>query len=114
MRDVEFSLQSDDEIVQNLAIRAKEIRTSKNISQVDFSKKAGISYHSYNKFESTGKVSLMGFVTIMRFLGKIKELNKLLVVDDIEQIGLKEYSKMMSTKKRQRVSSKKVSSKGDK
>ena len=50
----------------------------------------------------------MGFITIMRFLGKIKELNKLLIVDDIEQIGLKEYSKMMSAKKRQRVSSKKA------
>ena len=107
MTDVEFSLQSDDEIAQNLAIRAKEIRTSKNLSQVDFSKKAGISYHSYNKFESTGKVSLSGFVTIMRFLGKAKELNKLLIIDDIEQIGLEEYSKIISSKKRERASSKK-------
>jgi len=105
--DVEFSLQSDEEIAQNLAIRAKEIRTSKNLSQVDFSKKAGISYHSYNKFESTGKVSLLGFITILRFLGKVKELNKLLIVDDIEKIGLEEYSKIMSSKKRERVSSKK-------
>ena len=107
MTDVEFSLQSDEEIAQNLAIRAKEIRTSKNLSQVDFSKKAGISYHSYNKFESTGKVSLLGFITILRFLGKVKELNKLLIVDDIEKIGLEEYSKLMSSKKRERVSSKK-------
>ena len=108
MTDVEFSLQSDEEIAQNLAIRAKEVRTSKNLSQVDFSKKAGISYHSYNKFESTGKVSLLGFITILRFLGKVKELNKLLLVDDIEKIGLKEYSKIMSKKKRERVSSKKL------
>ena len=107
MTDVEFSLQSDDEIAQDLATRAKEVRTSKNLSQVDFSKKAGISYHSYNKFESTGKVSLLGFITIMRYLGKIRELNKLLVVDDIEKIGLEEYSKMMSSKKRERASRKK-------
>jgi len=107
MRDIEFSLQSDEEITQDLALRAKEIRTSKNMSQVDFSKKAGISYHSYNKFESTGRVSFSGFITIMRYLGKVKELNKLLVVDDIEQIGLEEYSKMMSAKKRERASSKK-------
>jgi len=107
MTDIEFSLQTDEEITQDLALRAKEIRISKNLSQVDFSKKAGISYHTYNKFESTGKISFLGFVTIMRFLGKIKELNRLLVVDDIEQIGLEEYSKMMSKKKRLRVSGKK-------
>ncbi len=107
MTDMEFSLQTDEEITQDLALRAKEIRVSKNLSQVDFSKKAGISYHTYNKFESTGKISFLGFVTIMRFLGKIKELNRLLVVDDIEQIGLEEYSKMMSKKKRLRVSGKK-------
>jgi len=104
MTDIEFSLQSDEEIAQDLALRAKEIRISKNLSQVDFSKKAGISYHSYNKFESTGKVSLFGFITIMRYLGKVKELNTLLIVDDIEKIGLEEYSKIISSKKRKRAS----------
>ena len=35
---------------------------------------------------------------VMRYLGKVKEFNKLLIVNDIEKIGLEEYAKLISSK----------------
>ena len=108
MTDIEFSLQTSEEITQELAIRAKDMRTHLNISQEDFAKKAGLNYHTYASFERSGKISLERFINVVRYLGRIEEINKLLVLDDVERIGLKEYSKVISKSKRKRASKKSI------
>lgn len=102
MLESELLLLSDEEIAQELAYRAKRVRLHLNISQEDFAKKSGLSYATYGKFERTGKISLVSFLTVMRYLKRLKEISTLLELDDVEKIGLENYAKMVSKKDRQR------------
>ncbi len=102
MTPQEFLLQMEDEIALFLAKQAKKLRISKNITQVEFAKKAGIAYATYSKFERTGKISLNSFLKVLRHLGKLKEISTLLEVDSIEEIGIKEFAKLSKVKEKKR------------
>ncbi len=102
MTPQEFLLQTEEEIALSLAIQAKKLRIIKNITQVEFAKKSGIAYATYSKFERTGKISLNGFLKVLRHLGRLKEISTLLSVDSIEELGIKEFAKLSSVKEKKR------------
>jgi len=104
MTPQEFLLLSEDEIAQSLGSKAKAIRVEKNITQRDFSTKAGINYETYSKFERTGIISLVGFLKVLRYLGKLKDISELLSLDDVEKLGVKAFVEQKSKKTRQRAS----------
>ena len=102
MTPQEFLLQTEDEIAISLAQQAKILRINANMTQSEFSKKAGIAYATYGQFERTGKISLNGFLKVLRHLGRLKSVSSLLSVDDIEILGIAQYSKLQKMKHRQR------------
>lgn len=106
MTSQEFLLLSEDEIAQSLGAKAKTIRVSKNITQRDFSLKAGINYETYSKFERTGAISLKSFLKVLRYLGRLKDISGLLALEDVQKLGVKEYVKQKNKKTRQRATSK--------
>ena len=60
---------------------------------------------TYCKFERTGKISLVGFLKVLRHLGRLKEVSSVLEMSSIEKIGLKKYAdNIAKSKKRQRAS----------
>jgi len=75
------------------------------LTQKAFSQKTGIPYMTYCKFERTGKISLVGFLKVLRHLGRLKEVSSVLEMSSIEKIGLKKYAdNIAKSKKRQRAS----------
>lgn len=104
MNSQQFLLQTDDEIMQQLAKQAQELRIKKNLTQKDFAKKAGISYGTYIKFERLGSISLQSFLKVLRYLGRLKNIADLLKVEDIQKLGIEEYAKNITTKESKRVS----------
>jgi len=91
MSSVEYLLLTEEEIAKELANQAQKLRLKKNMTQKDFALKAGIAHMTYCKFEQTGKISLVGFLKVLRHLGRLKEMSIILEIGDIENIGLKEY-----------------------
>ena len=108
MTPQEFLLLSEYEIAEQLAAGAKVLRLNKGFTQKDFALKAGIAYATYSQFERTGKISLLGFLKVLRYLGRLKNISTLLDISDIESLGIKEYEKISKTATRQRFKKKKT------
>lgn len=106
MTKQEFLLQTEEEIAEVLGAKAKVLRVQKNITQKEFAKKAGIANITYGKFERTGIISFVGFLKVLRHLGKLKDISELLSQDEIEKLGIKEFIAQTTKNKRERASSK--------
>ena len=51
-----------DKILKIIAGKVREKRLDRNLTQKAFSKRAGVGYDSYRKFENTGEVTLRNLV----------------------------------------------------
>lgn len=91
MSSIEYLLLTEEEIAKELADQAQKLRLKKNMTQKDFALKAGIAHMTYCKFEQTGKISLIGFLKVLRHLGRLKEMSTVLEMGDVESVGLKKY-----------------------
>ncbi|GHU10920.1 transcriptional regulator [Alphaproteobacteria bacterium] len=58
-------LKTEDEILKDIAARSREVRLTKNLSQLGLANRAGVSLGSLKRFESTGEISLKSLVKIM-------------------------------------------------
>jgi len=63
---------SPDAMLQKIAAKVKEKRLAQNLTQKSFSKRAGVGYDAYRKFENTGEITLRNLVLCA------------IVLDDIE------------------------------
>lgn len=95
-----FMLLTSAEIGMKMAQRCKHLRVNTlKMSQKDFAKRAGLSYATFQKFEQKGSIGLHDFLTIVSYLGRVAELEDLLLPPDIEDLGIANHSKQ-TTKKR--------------
>lgn len=87
MKELDFSLATSQEIVKELAKRAKYKRKkfiSQYGTQKEFADHIGMSYRSYQEFEISGKVSLDKFIDILRGLDALEQLQDSLKLTDEE------------------------------
>jgi len=87
MKELDFSLATTQEIIEELAIRAKQKR-KRNIQQYgtqkEFAKHIGMTYRRYQHFEITGKITLEKFIDVLRGLDALEALQNLLEPTDEE------------------------------
>ncbi len=85
MQELDFSLATTEEIIKELAQRAKRKR-KKNMhyfgDQKSFAKHIGMSYRSYQQFEISGKITLEKFIDVLRGLDTLEEMQGLLKPSD--------------------------------
>lgn len=72
-----FILKSSQEIMQDIATRAREIRLSQNLTQAGLSLRSGVSLGSLKRFEKTGEISLKSLIDIAVALGCLGDFEKL-------------------------------------
>jgi transcriptional regulator with XRE-family HTH domain len=87
MREMDFSLATTQEIVKELARRAKQKRKKNSArygTQKEFAAHIGMSYRSYQNFEINGKITLEKFIDILRGLDAIEDSAELLKIKDEE------------------------------
>ena len=92
------------EIMIEFAERFKKERLKQNITQEEMALKTGMSLSTYKTFEKNGKGSFENFISIMKTLGRVVELDALLLQSDFspkEKVLAKREKKS-----RQRASSK--------
>lgn len=84
---MDFSLATTQEIIKELASRAKKKRkrnSAKYGTQKEFAAHIGMSYRSYQEFEISGKITLEKFIDVLRGLDAIEDSELLLRVRDEE------------------------------
>ena len=99
-----LALKSPNEIMLNVAEQVKHRRLEKNLTQKAFAQKAGISFATYRRFESTGEISLRNLVNIAIALNMANELSKLFATPAYESMDSMLSAK--TNKERQRARTK--------
>lgn len=87
MQEMDFSLASTEEIVRELASRAKHKRKRNSArygTQKEFAEHIGMSFRSYQEFEISGKITLEKFIDVLRGLDSIEDSEGLLKIKDEE------------------------------
>lgn len=106
MSEIDFSLATTEEIIKELAQRAKQKRKRKVLkygTQKEFAAHIGMSFRSYQEFEISGKITLEKFIDVLRGLDAIEDSTELLKVKDEELFEERKnrrqtYSKIVSQK----------------
>ena len=85
MKELDFSLATTQEIIEELAKRAKQKR-KQNIQQYgtqkEFAQHIGMTYRRYQQFEINGKITLEKFIDVLRGLNALDTIQDLLEPND--------------------------------
>ena len=73
----QFIWETAEELDQNLALRVRNIRKRRYISQEKLASISGVSYGSIKRFEATGQISLISLTKIAMALDMADELRNL-------------------------------------
>lgn len=87
MKELDFSLATTEEIIKELARRAKYKRKQDMKyygDQKEFSKHIGMTHRRYQQFEINGKITLEKFIDVLRGLNALDEIQELLELGDEE------------------------------
>ncbi len=72
-------LNTPQEIMLNLAERAKSVRLNYDLTQMGLAKRSGVSFGSIKRFEKSGHISLESLLKIAAALGKLDDFEKVLL-----------------------------------
>ena len=73
----QFIWETAEELDQNLALRVRNIRKRRSISQEKLASISGVSYGSIKRFEATGQISLISLTKFAMALDMADELRNL-------------------------------------
>ncbi len=88
---MEYLLFTPQEIARSLADRYKKLRLSRKWKRTTLAQRSGVSVASLVRFEQKGKVSLESFLKLLNALGRLDEVEKLLLpptaksIDELEK-----------------------------
>jgi len=94
---MKFILTTPEETSKNLSIRLKELRLLKKWKRSTLAKRSGVTESSLKRFEQTGKVSMENFLKLIFALGRLDEIDALLILPAPQSLKeLKKNEKMIS------------------
>ncbi len=73
-----YSLQSDEDIIKNLASRFDALRVSKALKDEELVEKSGVSSVTISKFRSGKNVTIKTLIGLLRALGELDRLETVL------------------------------------
>ncbi len=73
------------EVMILLSKRIVALRKQLKMTQKEVSERSGVAYASVRKFETTGIISLESLLKICDILGRLKEFESILLVDEMEK-----------------------------
>ena len=96
MKELDFSLATTQEIIEELAKRAKQKR-KQNMQQYgnqkEFAQHIGMTHRRYQQFEINGKITLEKFIDVLRGLNALDDTQTLLELGDEELFKEKSHIK---------------------
>jgi len=89
-----------DAILKRISERVKEKRLERNLTQKAFSKRAGVGYDAYRKFENTGEITFRNLVLCAIILDDTDSFERLFIQKNWKSID--DLLKAQEVKKRKR------------
>ncbi len=89
-----FILMTAEEIQAELGQRIQALRLAQNIKQEELGARVGLSRSTIRKLETSGQVTLEAFVRVLGALGRIEDLESILMpqapvsIADLEKQGM--------------------------
>ncbi len=87
---MDFELKTTGEIAQLLAKQVKELRLLNKWKRSTMAERSGVSESSLRRFEQTARISLENFLKLLSALGRLDEMDDLLLppspksIDELE------------------------------
>lgn len=85
---MDFTTSSSKAIASSLGKRLEEIRLSKNISQADLAREAGVSRSTMTRIADGRSISLDSFIRVIKALGLVDHLSALLPDPSVRPVEL--------------------------
>ena len=86
---MDFLWDTPSDVAKRLALKVKNIRKRKKISQKQLAARSNVAYATLRKFEQTGSISLESFIKLSMELGVVDEINNLFsspIYNSIEEV----------------------------
>jgi len=99
------SQNSDDAVLTELGTRLSRTRLERNISQAQLAQEAGLSKNTVERLEAGKSVKLASFIRILRALGQLEMLDRLLpepLPSPIQRVQLQGRRRQRATGRRER------------
>lgn len=68
-------------VMQELILKTQELRKKNRISQLELSKRSGVSFGSVKRFETTGQISLESLLKLAYFFNRLNDFNTVFQID---------------------------------
>jgi len=92
---------SNDEVLEQLGLRIKELRLKNNLAQQDLARELAVSERTLRRLENGKGTSLDNFIRVVRFFSEMDKLDALFKLEDISP---QELFEARDLRKRQRAS----------
>ncbi|HBF95809.1 helix-turn-helix transcriptional regulator [Proteiniphilum propionicum] len=89
-----------DTILKNISAKVKVRRLEMNLTQEGLASRAGISYGTYRRFETSGDISLRNLVMVAMALNSVDDFDKLFPEPTYRSISDLSERNIISTRKR--------------
>ena len=99
----EYSLRAPEQVNDDLAARAKELRLAKGWKQVTLARRSGVSLASLRRFEESGQVSLRNLLKLAFALNRLDDFDGLFQKPRATSIAELEAAEAGTTRKRGRI-----------
>lgn len=83
-------------VMKELAVKIQLLRKNNRISQLELSKRSGVSFGSLKRFETTGQISLESLLKLGYFFNHLEDFDQVFKIDD----DLEKAEKLFSDKTR--------------
>ncbi len=94
---MKYTLKTPVETAIDLSIRLRELRLLKKWKRSTLAKRSGVTTSSLKRFEQTGKVSMENFLKLIFALGRLDEMDELLIPPTARSLkDLKKSEKRLS------------------
>lgn len=82
--------------MKELATKAQQLRKKNGISQLELSKRSGVSFGSLKRFETSGHISLESLLKLAYFFNRLEDFTLVFQIDE----SLERVEKLFSNKTR--------------
>lgn len=83
-------------LMKELAAKTQQLRKKNGISQLELSKRSGVSFGSLKRFETSGQISLESLLKLAYFFNRLEDFTQVFQIDE----GLEKVEKLFSSKTR--------------
>lgn len=83
-------------LMKELAAKTQQLRKKNGISQLELSKRSGVSFGSLKRFETSGQISLESLLKLAYFFNRLEDFTQVFQIDE----GLEKVKKLFSSKTR--------------